>query len=256
MALQSSGPISLNDVHKELGSASGVQCALGDSDFRTLAGVASGPIDLEDFYGASSGPGTIPFFFQMQPSYQVRAKGEYVAGAESGHRIVPYTLGDTAPITDGANDGSFIGSTEFLLSGQAVEVVALRVTGYPTLAFNWNFAIRSSNPSSTYIPTNSGWSHIDFYVTNNDLDNLPSQPTWTVNRVDAVFSSNVTTGTTATALGYTGPPISQWIWQQATLAQADTGPLPPTNQEFIGFDPIFGNLSPASNNTKVWAKIR
>ena len=54
VALQFDGVISLNDVHKELNSASGVSCSLNDADFRALTNIlGSGSISLEDFYGTS-----------------------------------------------------------------------------------------------------------------------------------------------------------------------------------------------------------
>ena len=53
MALQTSGPISIGDIRTELGDT-GAQ-GLGDADARTLAGIASGEIGMDDFYGASDG---------------------------------------------------------------------------------------------------------------------------------------------------------------------------------------------------------
>lgn len=54
MALQSSGKIGMNDIHKELSSASGVFCSMSDSDFRTLAQDTEGLISLSQFYGKSA----------------------------------------------------------------------------------------------------------------------------------------------------------------------------------------------------------
>tara|TARA_R100000388_G_scaffold73101_1_gene53018 strand:- start:1294 stop:1806 length:513 start_codon:yes stop_codon:yes gene_type:complete len=56
MALQSSGAISLNDIHVELdgSSASGTTVSLNDTDVRALVSISSGEITLEDFYGASA----------------------------------------------------------------------------------------------------------------------------------------------------------------------------------------------------------
>jgi hypothetical protein len=54
MALQTSGAISLNDIHQELGATSGTTVSLNDTDVRGLVSIASGAIDLGDFYGASS----------------------------------------------------------------------------------------------------------------------------------------------------------------------------------------------------------
>lgn len=54
MALQSSGAISINNINVELGKAGTTTSSLGQSDFRTLAGVASGAISMSNFYGKSN----------------------------------------------------------------------------------------------------------------------------------------------------------------------------------------------------------
>lgn len=55
MALQSSGAISLNDIHVEAGGSSGTQASMNDSDIRALIGsTASTTVSFSDYYGASS----------------------------------------------------------------------------------------------------------------------------------------------------------------------------------------------------------
>ena len=54
MALQTSGAISLNQIHVEAGGTSGTQASLNDSDIRVIAGVPSGAVDFEDCYGVTS----------------------------------------------------------------------------------------------------------------------------------------------------------------------------------------------------------
>lgn len=55
MALQSSGAISLNDIHIEAGGSSGTLCSINDSDIRALIGKTSGATSsFNQFYGASS----------------------------------------------------------------------------------------------------------------------------------------------------------------------------------------------------------
>ena len=62
MALQSSGQISLNDIHVEAGGSSGTQAGINDSDIRGLIGASSATeMEFADFYGASSGPEVIGF---------------------------------------------------------------------------------------------------------------------------------------------------------------------------------------------------
>lgn len=55
MPLQTSGAISLNQIHVEAGGTSGTTVSLNDSDVRSLVGISSGAIDFADFYGASAG---------------------------------------------------------------------------------------------------------------------------------------------------------------------------------------------------------
>ncbi len=57
MALQSSGAISLNDIHIEAGGSSGTQAAINDSDIRGLIGKTSGAqMSFSEWYGASAIP--------------------------------------------------------------------------------------------------------------------------------------------------------------------------------------------------------
>ena len=53
MALQTSGAISLNQIHIEAGGTSGTQVSLNDSDIRAVAGSASGTVEVDDCYGAT-----------------------------------------------------------------------------------------------------------------------------------------------------------------------------------------------------------
>ena len=62
MALQTSGAISLNEIHVEAGGTTGTTCSLNDTDIRGLTAAAGKTInstqgttiDFDDFYGASS----------------------------------------------------------------------------------------------------------------------------------------------------------------------------------------------------------
>ncbi len=56
MALQSSGQISLNEIHIEAGGTTGTEVTINDSDVRALISASSqSEIEIADFYGASSG---------------------------------------------------------------------------------------------------------------------------------------------------------------------------------------------------------
>lgn len=55
MPLQSSGQISLDDMHVEAGGTSGTQCSMNDSDIRGLvSAAANSQMTFSSFYGASS----------------------------------------------------------------------------------------------------------------------------------------------------------------------------------------------------------
>lgn len=55
MTLQSSGAISLNEIHIEAGGSSGSNCSINDSDIRGLIGKGSGAtMSFNEWYGASS----------------------------------------------------------------------------------------------------------------------------------------------------------------------------------------------------------
>ena len=55
MALQTSGAISLNDLHIEAGGSSGTTCSLNDSDIRDIISKASGATNsIFEYYGQSS----------------------------------------------------------------------------------------------------------------------------------------------------------------------------------------------------------
>lgn len=63
MTIRGTPPLSLSDVMAELRTANpgrAYPIAVGDSDVRALAGIASGPIDLGNLYGKTAGVVTPP----------------------------------------------------------------------------------------------------------------------------------------------------------------------------------------------------
>lgn len=80
MPLQSSGQISLNDMHVEVGGTSGTQCSMNDSDIRGLvSAAANSQMTFSSFYGASSawtstmtvGSSSFFGFYGYYPSFSV-----------------------------------------------------------------------------------------------------------------------------------------------------------------------------------------
>ena len=92
MALQTSGAISLNDIHQELGATSGTTVSLNDTDVRGLVSIASGEIALDDFYGASAWTHVVT---QGSHSYQgnvYNGKFATVTGSVSPTTYSGYTI--------------------------------------------------------------------------------------------------------------------------------------------------------------------
>jgi hypothetical protein len=54
MTLPASGVISINSINVELGVSGTTNASLGQSSFRTLAGIASGAISMSNFYGKAN----------------------------------------------------------------------------------------------------------------------------------------------------------------------------------------------------------
>lgn len=74
MALQGSGAISINNINVELGKAGTTQSSLGQTDFRTLAGVPSGAISMSNFYGKSN------IIYDTTQRYRASNSGGYYVG--------------------------------------------------------------------------------------------------------------------------------------------------------------------------------
>ena len=68
MALQSSGAISLNDIHIEAGGSSGSLCAINDADIRGLISKGSGAnMSFSEWYGASGVTIEGPYYSLTDP---------------------------------------------------------------------------------------------------------------------------------------------------------------------------------------------
>ena len=80
MALQSSGAISLNDIHVEIGGTSGTTVSLNDSDVRALIGKTSGATSsFNEFYGASA-VSYSAFASWAATNYPTIKSGSYASG--------------------------------------------------------------------------------------------------------------------------------------------------------------------------------
>ena len=109
MPLQSSGQISLNDMHVEAGGTSGTQCSMNDSDIRGLVNAsANSQMTFSSFYGASA---VQPYSAVITIGYSVFKTSNYVAflcegsvrliiHKENGDEITARILQDNSFIID------------------------------------------------------------------------------------------------------------------------------------------------------------
>lgn len=154
MALQTSGQISLNDIHVEAGGTSGTSATINDSDIRGLT-AASGytiptgsgtTIDFGDFYGASS---SVDFNITAATWYTGKGSRDnhgYQSGLYTGGNS---TMNTSMPVT-------FNGATFTVTMAKWFEFSG------------WAFAATLS--SGTWSTT--GWNQFVLFDDNDDLDTI------------------------------------------------------------------------------------
>lgn len=174
MALQSSGQISLNDLHVEAGGTSGTQASMNDSDIRGLLNAsANSQMTFSGFYGASSSVHSSTITIGLYDNTSNYAGLTHGYNDMSGSGFGPFDYGSLTST-------SFSGS-----SGSSVE----RVT-YNNVSLLLIFVV-----GSTSVLLNSGWSTLQIgstsfsrsaasfssSTTSNSTHNAISQWTWGVN---------------------------------------------------------------------------
>ena len=141
MALQSSGQISLNDIHIEAGGSSGTQAGINDSDIRGLIGASSASeMEFADFYGASSGAEFVGAVTRRENDERgIDSSAQAInltgAGVQTGDLVVIAITADTSDHTN----MNLIGMSEVKLhdSGNNLPV---------SLVFYGYWAAGNSNP--------------------------------------------------------------------------------------------------------------
>ena len=114
MALQTSGAISLNQIHIEAGGTSGTQASLNDSDIRGLISKASGAqMSFSEWYGASSytSPSTTTSAIADLSSLTQRSSAIRIDDGVTSTLYTDYYTGSptTSNITNTANFTSKVG---------------------------------------------------------------------------------------------------------------------------------------------------
>lgn len=109
MPLDSSGAISLNEIHVEAGGTSGTECSLNDSDIRALISKSAGAtMSFNEWYGASA---SIPDWSQTINYGQiVNVEGSGYSQSQFVNRGYRSSAGQTIEGTSGVNGETTYGS--------------------------------------------------------------------------------------------------------------------------------------------------
>jgi len=111
MALPTSGPISLNEIHIEAGGTSGTTASINDADIRALIGKASGAtMSFSEWYGASAAVTINLTIGANTNNYNIQNSrgGTYVAGVTTVNLTINsgVTVGSTSTGTYALETGS------------------------------------------------------------------------------------------------------------------------------------------------------
>lgn len=176
MGLQTSGAISLNDIHVEAGGSSGTQASINDTDIRALISKASGAqMSFSEWYGASA-------------SFQI-ASGNSSYTAPSQYTAESFKLGRV----NGFIRSGFVTPTTFTMNGVSSQwfelVYGTSNSRYTlTLLHLQNGAVLGQPSPTSGFPSNSGWTSV--VVAGNGSSR-------TLNRTSAVSYTTGTAGFTS-----------------------------------------------------------
>lgn len=148
MPLQSSGQISLNDLHVEAGGTSSTQCSMNDSDIRGLVSAsANSQMTFSSFYGASAAT-TV-----LSGNSGYVAPGQYVTEQRALTALSPHTYNSLFSPSPRAT------STTITINGRST-YVAHFVYLPSSNAFQLHMADLTGGVRNSPIgyPANSGWS--------------------------------------------------------------------------------------------------
>ena len=127
MALQSSGAISLNDIHVEAGGTSGTKASLNDSDIRGLINKSAGAtMSFSEWYGASA----------VTSLTVTQGTSGSVRGYQGGYGTTA-TYGSISPSNFTVN-GATLGAiyyTEATIKGQTTRIFFVYLAGHRAKSF-------------------------------------------------------------------------------------------------------------------------
>lgn len=135
MTLPVSGAISFNNINVELGVSGTTQASLGQTSYRTLAGVASGQISMSNFYGKAnqfaltiSSNTTNANLRSLAVAAGWNQSTKVVATINSGVIVSSNSTGTTGLVID----GSFPGGVELINNGFIIGMGGAGGRGNPT----------------------------------------------------------------------------------------------------------------------------
>ena len=147
MPLPSSGAISLNQMHVEVGASSGTTCSLNDSDIRGLIGKSSGAqSSFSEFYGASAATTILSGNATHTPAGQY-VPVEYFVGALSPHKV--FVLYNQPLATN---------VPQFTLNGRTTYCARVNFTSTSSLILQLIDISGGVVTTGNGYPANSGWS--------------------------------------------------------------------------------------------------
>ena len=174
MALQTSGQISLNDIHVEAGGSSGTQASINDADIRGLISKGSGvQMSFNECYGASN---IVQYSAPIVVSNTSFIKATYVGFfANPSPNIIFNPM------------GTLNGSTSYWYFG------GLYISGITT-------QYTSTAPTQMYLQIDGGltatnWTSISYTNSNGQIANIPASAfTYTAGAASLSNAQNYTNG--------------------------------------------------------------
>ena len=246
MALQTSGAISLNDIHVEAGGSSGTQASINDADIRGLIGKSSGAqMSFNEWYGASAGifTNTVNLTFRRVTTGSTDFKGNFTPTGYA-YNLQIQNWNSLAQAVSKNRLGNFSASDTSVPSSGLNPMGAISGTTYDTIAFTFSQNTSLSGVVGTRV------ANLNFWYNNRGANVYP------------VWGGNATsqpTGWTALNLTFTLAGTNyNWTWTRAshvsTWYSADFTFGTPTSQGYysMGLDSShISAFTPSNNGTAV-----
>ena len=191
MALQSSGPISLDDIHVEVGGTTGTTVSINDTDVRNLISSTPGTqVSFNDYYGATSSIWSV----------QVLTATSTYRGIlnTSSPSSLPITYQLSGTITDDTFDpvaDQGIASTATLSTPAAIRDFFSQPTGSSTFLSIWSVSSLSNAGFSSLTSSGTGGDTHSETINRTDASFvfLTSYSRWTWNSTNTFFPAFATT---------------------------------------------------------------